>query len=495
MYRTARCTHCGADLKLSKEVKVIRCDYCKTDLLFEQAVQFSLVSVDYSKEILNLRKLQSGYMESNDSRGLISVSERIIELVPDDYRSSYLLGYANQLEGNQNLLLNFFDSSFDAPISEKLFVVDHLMKHYDLRQYDKVKTFIESIEPQLAKSLKKQHEQRREQEQQYIIAGVDVFVCFSSKNQAIAERIVNVIEDEGLSCWIATRNLRPNDQQNYWDSIEQAIKRAKVVLVVSSEDAMLSRDVIKEIDIAIDNSKKLLEFKIDDSSHTTFFKYAFDGLQWIDGVDRLEQDYRPLINRVFYGLDILPKVKKKDQESKISSSLKQDSKRTITSNFSVKGLFKKWWFWTALGSIITVVLILFVTTYVPYRPEADFLENIRNEVEPNNTIQQADQIREGDTYFGTLSDFLDEDFYRYTERVFGRVRIILGIATPGVTTEDVIMALYDENGTLVSTGGEIGDLIALQISVTNSKTYYIYVTQSFGSTWEGPIDYYLYVGY
>ena len=492
MVKTARCTHCGADLKLTSESRIVRCDFCKSDLIVDQAVAFSMVSIDYSKEISSLRKLQSDYTEAADTRGLISVSQRILELVPGDYRSEYLLAYANQVNGNPSLMTSFLSSKHETPSSELLLVLNHMIRHYDLRLFSKVRSYIESKEPGLLNKLVKVHEGRREQEQQYVLAAVDVFVCFSSKDQQIADRIVREVESEGLRAWISSRNLKPNDHNNYWNSIEAAIKRANVVVVVSSEDAMLSSDVIKEIDIANDNHKKLIEFKIDDSKHTTFFKYAFDGNQWVDGANRVEQDYKPLLNRIFLTLDILPKVK---QEVTSSPSPSNYSPNKLNKESLIKRLSRKWWFWMLVGGFSMVFLLFYLIFYVPYRPDADLMNNSRYEWEDNDTIELANTIREGDTYISDLSSYWDIDYYEYNERVFGRVRIVLGLLTTEVTTDDVVMYLFDQNGFLVSEGGATGDLIALQLTVTDSKTYYIYVTQAEDSTYEGVIDYVLYIGY
>jgi hypothetical protein len=492
MLKTARCTHCGADLKLAQESKIIRCDYCKTDLIIDQAIAFSKVSIDYSKEISNLRKLQSDYTRSNDVRGLLSVSERILELVPGDYRSEYLLAYANQMSGNQSFMTSFLTANHQTPSSELLLVLNHLISNYDLRMFNKVRTYLEKHEPQSVTKLLQVHEERRDEEQKFVLAAVDVFICFSSKNQPIAERVLSELESEGLRCWISSRNLKPNDHSNYWNTIEAAIKRSKVLVVISSEDAMLSPDVIKEIDIANDNQKKLIEFKIDDSKHTSFFKYSFDGNQWINGANRVEQDYQSLINRVFYTLDILPKVIKKESDNVTPPNYYSKPKVDVG---LIKRLSKKWWVWTLVGGVSVIVILFYIVFYVPYRPDADLLNNTRYEWEDNDSIELANRIREGDTYISSLSSYWDVDYYVYDERIFGRVRIVVGVVTDGATAADVVMYLLDENGIVVSEGGAVGDLVALQLTVTNSKRYYIYVTQSENSSYEGVIDYILYIGY
>ena len=56
--------------------------------------------------------------------------------------------------------------------------------------------------------------------------------------------------------------------------------------MISSQSAMLSKDVQRELQYANRKNKKKLEYKIDDSVHTSLFKYAFDGLKWINAIEK-----------------------------------------------------------------------------------------------------------------------------------------------------------------------------------------------------------------
>lgn len=52
----ARCTNCGASISLSSDEVSAKCQYCQTQLVLEQAIAFSKVEVDRSKEIVKLRQ-------------------------------------------------------------------------------------------------------------------------------------------------------------------------------------------------------------------------------------------------------------------------------------------------------------------------------------------------------------------------------------------------------------------------------------------------------
>ena len=128
----------------------------------------------------------------------------------------------------------------------------------------------------------------------------DVFVCYSSNDLEVVEKIVERLEADGSSCWYAERNMPQNSllKTDYKNRIEEAISKCKVFLVVMSRNSLLSEDVNWELDAAddygIDNR---IEYRIEDVENTTRFKRFFDGIQWIDAVD--ETQYHTLLSRVY----------------------------------------------------------------------------------------------------------------------------------------------------------------------------------------------------
>ena len=112
----------------------------------------------------------------------------------------------------------------------------------------------------------------------------NIFVCYSSNDLLKARTIVDQIEDDGLTCWYADRNMPKNSPTDfrYKEDIEAAIKNCDIVLVLTSKNCMYSDDVKWELDLANKYSKKRVEYVIEGVKHTTKFKEFFDGIQWID---------------------------------------------------------------------------------------------------------------------------------------------------------------------------------------------------------------------
>ena len=161
----------------------------------------------------------------------------------------------------------------------------------------------------------------------------DVFICYKDSDlekgiertqdsidahEIFAKKVCEELENDGNVCWISSRNLRPNDTENYWVNIQRAIESCKIFLVVSSREAMLSKDVKREIEYAKELNKPRLECKIDDVEHTTFFKMFFDGITWIDMQRLDESSFSNLKWRVYSILQ--PNTKYKPQAKAIGDA-------------------------------------------------------------------------------------------------------------------------------------------------------------------------------
>ncbi len=60
----------------------------------------------------------------------------------------------------------------------------------------------------------------------------DVFVSHSSKDAQIATTICKALEERGIDCWIAPRDIGAG--QNFQESIVRAIRGAKIMVLVFS---------------------------------------------------------------------------------------------------------------------------------------------------------------------------------------------------------------------------------------------------------------------
>lgn len=107
----------------------------------------------------------------------------------------------------------------------------------------------------------------------------DIFISHSVVDKELANYLCNAFEANGLSCWIAPRNIVPGTE--WADSITNAISNCAVLLVVYSKNSLRSSQVAKEIGMADRKHKYIVPYKIDDSEPEGAFDYYLSGCQWV----------------------------------------------------------------------------------------------------------------------------------------------------------------------------------------------------------------------
>jgi hypothetical protein len=73
------------------------------------------------------------------------------------------------------------------------------------------------------------------------IGAPDVFSSCASQDAAVANSIVESLEQQGLRCWLAPRDVKPGAQ--YADAIVGAINEAGAVVLLVSQSAVESSRV------------------------------------------------------------------------------------------------------------------------------------------------------------------------------------------------------------------------------------------------------------
>ncbi len=121
----------------------------------------------------------------------------------------------------------------------------------------------------------------------------DVFISYASDDQLIAEAICAALEGQGLSCWIATRDVLPS--QTWAGAIATAIQACFVFVLVYSADSNRSGHVLRELQNAADADKPILPFRIEDVPPSPDMRYYLGAPQWLDA---LTQPMAPHVERL-----------------------------------------------------------------------------------------------------------------------------------------------------------------------------------------------------
>jgi len=107
-----------------------------------------------------------------------------------------------------------------------------------------------------------------------------VFLSYSSKDQKAARTVCTALEDRGLKCWIASRDVGPGE--NFQETIVRAIRAAKVMVLVFTNHANNSDEIKKEFVLASQNRLTIIPVRMEDIVPNEAFAYEFATRQWID---------------------------------------------------------------------------------------------------------------------------------------------------------------------------------------------------------------------
>ncbi len=108
----------------------------------------------------------------------------------------------------------------------------------------------------------------------------DVFVSYASADAVVANALVDALEQHGLNCWIAPRDVVPGTL--YADGIVRAIAATKVFVLVLSGRAAASTHVGKELERASSKGRPIIAVRIDAAPLSPSFEYFLSESQWID---------------------------------------------------------------------------------------------------------------------------------------------------------------------------------------------------------------------
>ena len=108
----------------------------------------------------------------------------------------------------------------------------------------------------------------------------DVFISYSHKDKSLADALSAAIENEGVSCWIAPRNIAPG--MDWPAAISNAISLSRIMLLIFSSDSNASNDVSRELILASNSNLIILPFKIEDVTPEPGKQYYLARTHWFE---------------------------------------------------------------------------------------------------------------------------------------------------------------------------------------------------------------------
>jgi hypothetical protein len=108
----------------------------------------------------------------------------------------------------------------------------------------------------------------------------DVFISHSSKDRLVVEPIRAGLEDAGLRCWIAPRDILPGE--DFPSAIATAIASSRLMLLVFTLNSNLSEEVSRELYLAASRQRVILPFRVDPVEPEPGKAYYLSRIEWLD---------------------------------------------------------------------------------------------------------------------------------------------------------------------------------------------------------------------
>jgi len=108
----------------------------------------------------------------------------------------------------------------------------------------------------------------------------DVFISYSSIDKTAADTVCSVLEQKGVSCWMAPRDITPG--VDFSEAIIDGIKSSKVFVLIYSSYSNNSKQVIREVDRAVHAGLPVITLRLEDVPLSKQLEYYLSTVHWLD---------------------------------------------------------------------------------------------------------------------------------------------------------------------------------------------------------------------
>src|SRR6188508_1174186 len=125
----------------------------------------------------------------------------------------------------------------------------------------------------------------------------DIFVSYASPDRDVAFRIVSFLEEQGITCWVAPRDVPPGVE--YGQAIISGIEQSSALVLILSDQSNDSQFVRKEVERAVSKTKPVLPVRIREVTPSGSLEFFISSAQWVDAwKSPMEQHLLPLVNAI-----------------------------------------------------------------------------------------------------------------------------------------------------------------------------------------------------
>ncbi len=162
----------------------------------------------------------------------------------------------------------------------------------------------------------------------------DVFISYSSKDQKIVEGLSAYLEQHRIRCFVAYRDIPKGIA--WARAIVEALDDSQMMVVVFSENFNQSEQVDREIELASEDRKPILTFRVTGDQFKGAKKYYLKNLNWIDAFPEPEKQFGALTQNIMKLLDI--KSDNQERQTEEGKSFLTSSQTDEATDWLQKGI-------------------------------------------------------------------------------------------------------------------------------------------------------------
>ncbi|AWG45913.1 MULTISPECIES: toll/interleukin-1 receptor domain-containing protein [unclassified Massilia] len=112
----------------------------------------------------------------------------------------------------------------------------------------------------------------------------DVFLSHSHVDKSHADAICHCLENAGVRCWVAPRDIRPSE--DWAEAIINGMDQCRILLLIFSSSSNNSPQVRREVERAVNKGLTILPFRIEAVAPSKSLEYFISTQHWLDAFDR-----------------------------------------------------------------------------------------------------------------------------------------------------------------------------------------------------------------
>jgi hypothetical protein len=110
----------------------------------------------------------------------------------------------------------------------------------------------------------------------------DVFISYSSKDKPVADRVCHALEEKGVRCWIAPRDIPYGAE--WQDAIIGALTETGAMVLVFTHNTNESAHVRREVSAALEAGAMVIPFRTEEATPQGALRYNLINLHWMDAI-------------------------------------------------------------------------------------------------------------------------------------------------------------------------------------------------------------------